>query len=146
MVELVSYNRGMGECVFCKIVSGELPCQKIWEDSLTMAFLDVNPLRQGQTLVVPKKHASGYIFRMPEDEMLELCRAARQVAQIIDKALGSERTVMLVEGLGVNHVHVKLYPVKRAEGEGGLVPVGARAGQEELEKIAKLILGEGGEN
>lgn len=135
----------MEGCVFCRIVAGSLPCQKIWEDGSSVAFLDVNPLRAGQTLVVPKKHAGGYIFGMPEDEMVELCRAARKVATILDRALGSERTVMLVEGLGVNHVHIKLYPVKRAEGEGGLVPVGVRANSEELEKVAKLIVGEGGE-
>jgi diadenosine tetraphosphate (Ap4A) HIT family hydrolase len=136
----------MEGCVFCGIAAGRIPAQKIWEDESFVAFLDINPLRVGQSLVVPKQHWESYVFNLTEEQMTQLFLAARKVARKLDKTLGSLRTAQVMEGLGVSHAHVKLYPIKLSEGEGGLVSVGLRATNEELEKTAKLINQEGGED
>ncbi len=101
----------MQDCIFCKIATGEIECAKIWEDENFLAFLDINPNTKGMSLVIPKKHFNSYAFDMPEDEYSQLLLASRQVAKLLDKTLGVQRTCLVMEGLGVNHVHIKLYPV-----------------------------------
>ena len=98
-------------CIFCKIARGEIPCSKIWEDEDFMAFLDINPNVKGMTLVIPKKHFDSYAFDMPDKEYCALMKAAKEVALMLDKALDVKRTAMVMEGLGVNHAHIKLYPI-----------------------------------
>lgn len=101
----------MGECIFCKIVNGEVDSVKIWEDEEYMALLDLNPNTKGMTLVIPKKHFSSYVFDMNDSNYCKLMIATKKVAQILDKNLNVKRTAMVMEGLGVDHAHVKLYPI-----------------------------------
>lgn len=101
----------MENCVFCKIVSGEFDCAKVWEDENFLAFLDLNPNVKGMTLVIPKKHFDSYAFEMPDDAYAQLLSASKKVARLLDEKLETHRTAMVMEGLGVNHVHIKLYPV-----------------------------------
>ncbi len=97
--------------IFCKISSGEVQSAKIWEDKSFMAFLDLNPNTLGMTLVIPKKHHHSYSFDMPEKDYVNLMLAAKKVAKLLEKGLGVKRVAMVMEGLGVNHVHIKLYPL-----------------------------------
>ncbi|MBI2629661.1 HIT domain-containing protein [Candidatus Pacearchaeota archaeon] len=99
------------ECIFCKIARGEIPCAKIWEDEKYLAFLDINPNTRGMTLVIPKKHFDSYAIDMNDKDYSELFLAAKNVAKLLDKKLKVKRTAIVLEGLGVNHVHVKLYPI-----------------------------------
>jgi len=62
----------MQDCIFCKVVAGEVPAEKVWEDEKYLAILDINPYREGQTLVMPKAHWDSYVFDMPEGEMAGL--------------------------------------------------------------------------
>ncbi|MBI2044016.1 HIT domain-containing protein [Candidatus Pacearchaeota archaeon] len=101
----------MKDCIFCKIVEGKIPSVKIWEDKDFMAILDINPNVRGMTLVMPKKHFDSYVFEMPEKEYSEVMKATRKVAQLLDKKLKVKRTALVMEGLGVNHAHIKLYPI-----------------------------------
>jgi diadenosine tetraphosphate (Ap4A) HIT family hydrolase len=101
----------MEGCIFCRILKGELPCQKIWEDKDHVAILDINPNTEGVTLVIPKKHFDSYAFDMPEQDYLELMKATKIVAKLIDNKLGVQRTALVMEGLGINHAHNKLYPI-----------------------------------
>lgn len=101
----------MVECIFCKIVNGEIPCHKIWENKGHLAFLDIKPNTLGMSLVIPKKHFESDAFKMPARDYNKLMNAARKVANLLNKKLGVRRTAMVMEGMGVNHAHIKLYPL-----------------------------------
>lgn len=101
----------MENCIFCKIVKGEIESVKIWEDDKFIAILDVNPNTRGMTLVLPKKHYDSYAFDMPDDVYLEFMFAAKKLAKILEKGLKVMRVAMVMEGMGVNHAHIKLYPL-----------------------------------
>ena len=101
----------MHECVFCKIVKGETQCAKIWETETHLAFLDLFPNTQGMTLVIPKQHFPSYAMEMNDDNFVSLFLAAKIVAKKIDKALKTKRTALVMEGMGINHAHIKLYPL-----------------------------------
>ncbi len=102
----------MSDCLFCKIVAGEIPCHKIWEDEKHLAFLTIFPNTEGFSVVIPKKHYSSYVFELPEAVMQELMIAAKHVAAIIDAAFSDVgRTGLMFEGFGVDHVHAKLFPM-----------------------------------
>ena len=98
-------------CIFCKIAKGEIDCAKTWEDENFLAFLDGNPNVKGMTLVIPKKHFDSYAFDMVEKNYLDLLLATKKVAKMLDQKLKIQRTAMIMEGLGINHVHIKLYPI-----------------------------------
>ena len=129
----------MQDCVFCRIVAGEIPAEKIWEDEKYLAFLDVQPLCDGQTLVVAKMHQPSYVFGLTDDEMVEIYLASKKVARLLDGKLGVERCAQAMEGLGVNHAHIKLYPLTAEFKEGGIVRMGQRADDEKLKQIANKI-------
>ncbi|MBP9822516.1 MAG: HIT family protein [Candidatus Pacebacteria bacterium] len=100
------------ECIFCKIVSGELPCHKIWEDEKHLAFLSIFPNTEGFSVVITKEHYSSYIFDLPDPVMSELVFASRKVAKLLDSKLEDVgRTGMIFEGFGVDHIHAKLFPM-----------------------------------
>ena len=101
----------MENCLFCKIVKGEIPAVKIWEDKEFFAFLDINPNIEGMTLVIPKKHFDSDVFDMPEEDYKKLMIASRKVAKLLIKGLKVKRVSFVMEGMGVNHIHVKLYPL-----------------------------------
>jgi diadenosine tetraphosphate (Ap4A) HIT family hydrolase len=146
----------MESCIFCKIVKGEIPCEKIWEDNEFIAILDVFPNVKGMTLVIPKKHFDSYAFNMNDDEYCKLMIASKKVAKLLDKALKVKRTALVMEGLGVNHAHIKLYPIYGLDKEfkeiwakdtvffkeySGYIStqLGPKATPEELKKIAEQI-------
>lgn len=100
------------ECIFCKIVKGELPCHKIWEDEKHLAFLSIFPNTEGFTVVIPKKHYPSYYFDLSDETLSELIIATKKVAKLIDAKLEDVgRTGMIFEGFGVDHVHSKLFPM-----------------------------------
>ena len=133
----------MEDCVFCKIVARELPAHRVWEDENHLAFLDIYPVRTGQVVVVTKDHLDSYVLGLPEWQLTGLFLAAAAVATKLNKALGIARSSLVMEGLGVGHAHVKLYPVRVAEGEGGLVRLGKKADESQLNELATKIRGEG---
>ncbi|MBM3206606.1 MAG: HIT domain-containing protein [Candidatus Staskawiczbacteria bacterium] len=107
----------MEDCIFCKIVNGEIASEKIWENDKFLAILDVNPNVKGMTLVVTKNHFDSYVFTM-EDEMYQnFLLASKSVAKIIEKGLNVKRVAMVMEGMGINHAHIKLYPMHGLEAE-----------------------------
>ncbi len=127
-------------CIFCKIVEGKLPAVKIWEDDEHVAILDLYPRVEGQTLVITKEHFDSYAFDLPDDVFEKLLMAAKKIGKTLDKALGAEKTVMITEGYGVNHVHVKLYPNPPGGYEGfTTTALGQKATVESLEEVAKKI-------
>jgi histidine triad (HIT) family protein len=100
------------DCVFCKIAKGKIPSVKIWEDEKYFAFLDMNPINPGHTLVLPKKHTN-YLFDLSDKEYIELMLNAKEIAKVLKKKLNPKRIGVLVEGFGVPHVHIHLVPINK---------------------------------
>ncbi|MFH1056915.1 MAG: HIT domain-containing protein [Candidatus Micrarchaeota archaeon] len=101
----------MENCVFCKIISGEFGSAKVWEDGEFLAILDIQPNVKGMTIVMPKKHFDSYAFEMPDEVFQRFMLAGKKVAKLLDEKLGVKRTALVMEGMGVNHAHLKLYPL-----------------------------------
>jgi histidine triad (HIT) family protein len=96
--------------IFSRIVSGEIPCYKIAEDDQFLAFLDINPLVKGHTLVIPKREVD-YIFDLADEELAGLMVFSRKVALAVGKVMPCKRVGMAVIGLEVPHAHVHLVPI-----------------------------------
>lgn len=99
--------------IFTKIIRGEIPSYKVAESKDFYAFLDINPLAKGHTLVVPKKEVD-YIFDLDEANYKELFGFAKKVARAIDKSIPCKRVGLIVFGLDVPHAHIHLIPINQA--------------------------------
>jgi histidine triad (HIT) family protein len=132
----------MKDCVFCKIVRGEIYCVKIWEDKNYLAFLDIMPFTEGMTLVIPKKHYESNLSKLSDSDYSKLFLAAKKVIKILEKGVGAERIAIVVEGLDVNHAHVKLYPIFKVgeEYRGLSFKSSPKKSSEELQRVAEKIL------
>jgi len=100
--------------IFTKIIKGEIPCYKIAEDDRYFAFLDINPLKAGHSLVVPKQETD-YIFNLDDDQLAGLIIFSKKVAAAIESIVTCKRIAVAVVGLEVPHVHVHLIPMNTME-------------------------------
>lgn len=100
--------------LFTRIINGEIPCYKVAEDERYFAFLDINPLNEGHTLVVPKKEVD-YIFDLDDETYVGLMLFSKRVASAIEKEIPCVRIGVAVVGLEVPHVHVHLVPMNTME-------------------------------
>ncbi len=98
--------------IFTKIVSGDIPSHKVAESELCYAFLDINPLAVGHTLVIPKNEVD-YILDLDDELYLELMRFAKQVGKSIESVVECKRIGITVIGLEVPHAHVHLIPINQ---------------------------------
>ena len=122
--------------LFTKIIAGEIPFQRVWEDPGHIAFLDIRPVQPGHTLVVPKREV-GYLFDLEQGEYEALWSAVRSVESKLRETLGCERVVITVVGWEVAHVHVHLIPTN---GLGDFAfPQPCNATDKELERAARLL-------
>ena len=127
----------MENCIFCKIIKGEIPSVKIWEDGNFLAFLDINPINPGHTVLIPKKH-DDYLFDLEDEEYKELMLKAKKIAKMLKNKLKPKRVGLAVEGFFVPHIHIHLVPLNKGN---ELNPERAKnMGAEELNKIAKMII------
>ncbi|MCX6715227.1 MAG: HIT family protein [Candidatus Uhrbacteria bacterium] len=102
----------MENCVFCKIVRGDVPSHKIWEDENYLAFLSIFPNTKGFSVVIPKAHVGSYLFDAADSVVSDLVLASKKVAKLLDAKLEDVgRTGMIFEGFGVDHLHAKLFPM-----------------------------------
>lgn len=97
--------------VFSRIINGEIPCYKIAENDKFFAFLDINPVNWGHTLVVPKREED-YIFDLSDEELSEMTIFAKRVAKAIKTAMPCRKVGVTVLGLEVPHAHIHLVPLK----------------------------------
>ncbi len=126
----------MEGCIFCKIASGKMPSMKVAEGPDFLAFLDINPINPGHTLIIPKRHC-GSVFGLGEGEYRSLFEAARSLEGPLLKATGARRVGMIVEGFLVPHAHLHLVPLN---GGGELSFSRAKkASQAELEGMLSRI-------
>lgn len=100
--------------IFTKIVNGEIPSYKVTENDKYYAFLDINPLQKGHTLVIPKKETD-YIFDLTDEELSGLIVFAKKVAKAIEKTVPCQRIGIAVLGLDVPHAHVHLVPLNSGD-------------------------------
>ncbi|MBU1032545.1 MAG: HIT family protein [Patescibacteria group bacterium] len=122
--------------IFSKIIAGEIPCHKIWEDDDFFAFLDINPIQPGHVLLVTKKEVE-LPFDLDAEMYCAYLLAAKRLIDPIRRAMGSDKVGLIIEGLEVPHAHIKLVPISKA---GDLDQSNARlASAEELEAVAEKI-------
>ncbi len=129
------------DCLFCKIATGDIPCYKIYEDDLAIAFLDIEPVHVGHTLVIPKDHLEN-IFELPEDTLAHMIKIAKKVSHAL-RDTGAEGINIntnngIVAGQTIFHSHIHIMPRYKDD---GLMPWPKKnPSKEELEKEAKKII------
>lgn len=104
----------MEDCLFCKIINGEIPCEKVFENDNFVAFLDINPVTTGHTLVVPKKHSYN-VLDTDEDVLCELGRILKKLSKAVTKAMGTESFNLNqnngeISGQAIPHLHWHIVP------------------------------------
>ena len=124
--------------IFSRIVKGEIPCYKIAEDERFFAFMDINPVAVGHTLVIPKRE-DDYIFNLEDDEIGALMIFAKKVAKAIEKAVPCKRIGVAVIGLEVPHAHIHLIPISQ-EGDMDFKKEHVHMSEEEFLEVQKQIV------
>ena len=104
----------MTDCIFCKIIQGELPCFKVYEDDNVLAFEDINPISQGHTLIIPKRHSKD-LHEIPEEDLTAVHLASKKIINAISDALNPTGVACVqLNGRGANqvvfHYHLHLIP------------------------------------
>ena len=128
----------MNDCIFCKIVKKEIPCYLVYEDQNHLAFLDINPLNPGHTMIIPKKHVR-WVWDV--DDFGDYFETVKRIARGLEKALKPEWIALAVAGLGVSHAHTHIVPRFTGDGHGEyLNPKNIKKiPKEEMEAIADKI-------
>lgn len=123
--------------IFTKIIKGEIPSCKVAENNKFFAFLDISPLANGHTLVVPKQEID-YIFDLDDNLLSEMIVFSKQVAVAIKKAIPCNRVGMMVLGLEVPHAHIHLVPIQ-SESDLDISKARLKVSEEEFKETAALI-------
>jgi histidine triad (HIT) family protein len=145
-------------CFFCSIIAGKEPSWKVYEDEDHVAFLTPFPNTPGFTVLVTREHQPSYVMELDAKRYAEFMECARKLALHLDKKLGTKRTGLIAEGMGIDHAHVKLIPMHGIP-DGAWKPIlsnaptfselykgmltsadGPRMSDEELEKIRLKII------
>ncbi len=127
------------DCVFCKIVSGEIPSYKVYEDKDFYAFLDINPRNRGHVQVIPKQH---YRWVWDVSNIGEYFEVVQKLANAMKKAFGTDYVVSLILGEEVPHAHVWLVPRFEGDGHGGSIDIGniKKIDEQDMKDAAKEII------
>jgi len=130
----------MEDCIFCKIIKGEIPSHKVYEDENVLAFLDINPFVVGHTLVIPKKHAK-WVWDLEEPDYFALMQKVKTVAEALRKTFNTEWVGEGIIGVDVPHAHVQIMPRRADDGLGGFPAqrLSPKPTDEELNKVAEKI-------
>jgi histidine triad (HIT) family protein len=131
----------MIDCVFCKIISGEIPSSKIDEGENYFSFLDISPVQKGHALVIPKKHFQT-LEEIPDDILSDVTKAVKKIAQAIMESVGAQGfNVMFNNGESAGQVvpHVHFHIVPRFSGDGLKLWPGSSYGEGEMDDIQEKI-------
>lgn len=129
----------MEPSIFTKIIRGEIPCHKVYEDETVIAFLDVHPLKPGHTLVVPKTQID-HIWDVDTDTYHHLWDVSRVIADKIKEVLQPARVGVVVEGFGVPHTHIHLVPIDTAEDLKGQQDTSSEPDHTALKELAARLV------
>ncbi len=128
----------MPDCIFCKIVAGEIPCHKVWEDDNFLGFLDIKPINKGQSLLIPKKH-----YRWVDDvpNFGDYFEAAKKIGLATRKVLSPLTICYVTLGFAVSHAHIRIIPRFPDDGhdDGLNFRLFKEVSTEELKEVAKKI-------
>lgn len=125
--------------IYTKIINREVPGYFLYEDDICVAILDLFPTVKGQSLVIPKKQIA-YAFDLDDQTYNHIFTVAKKIALASDKALGAEKSCLVVEGFQVPHVHLKVFPMLPGHGDlSEYVRPGEQANEEELKVLATQI-------
>ncbi|RMD66290.1 HIT domain-containing protein [Candidatus Pacearchaeota archaeon] len=127
----------MEDCVFCKIAEGELPAEKIYEDNLSVAFLDINPVNPGHTLLIPKAHYPTMVDT-PDEVVAHLYKTAKRLMHKIQEAMNADFVVLSVVGVDVAHFHIHLVPRYFDDGLANFWP-SKKYEEGEMEEVAERL-------
>jgi len=124
------------KCLFCKIIAGELACDKVWENERFSAFLDINPVNPGHFMLVPKRHVD-YFFDLSDAEYREAFEIAKKLQGPLKRATNAKRIGLVIEGFAVPHAHLHLVPIHKPN---DIDPCKSRPGvPEEMKQMAAKI-------
>lgn len=131
----------MNDCIYCKIIAGELPSQKVYEDDIVVAFLDINPVNHGHTLVVPKEHFAN-LYETPDKILCHMMEVIKKLSITIKSAMGADGINLEmnndpIAGQVIFHTHIHIVP--RLEGDGLKHWPGTPYGEGEWEATAEKI-------
>lgn len=134
----------MNKCLFCKIANKEIPAEVIWEDETALAFLDVNPLALGHTLVIPKEHVDT-IAALPEESVGPIFLTVRKITDMLQDALKPEGfTIGINQGPasrgGVDHLHIHVVPRWHADNGGSIHSIVSNPPKESVQETREKIL------
>ncbi len=113
----------MTDCIFCKIVNGEIPASKVYEDDKILSFIDINPVQYGHILVIPKAHYP-QLEETPDEVVADIFIQSKKLMRVVKKATGADYVVLSVVGTEVPHLHIHLIPRKHNDGLAGFWPRG----------------------
>ncbi len=128
----------MEDSIFTKIVRGEIPSHKIYEDDRVFAFLDIHPIQPGHTMVIPKKQVE-FVWDMDDEDYQAVMAAAKKIAQHMKGALGVKFVGEAVVGTDVPHAHVHLIPFNTSEQFHNKPDLNAEPDHEALAEVAKKL-------
>jgi len=128
----------MEDSIFTKIVKGEIPCHKVYEDKRVLAFLDIHPAVAGHTLVIPKKQVE-FVWDLQEEDYAAVMAAAKQVARRMREVLGVRYVGEKIIGVDVPHAHVQLIPFNTATEYGAPQDMDAAPDHAALAKVAEAL-------
>lgn len=123
--------------IFTRIIQGEIPCHKVAEDDNYFAFLDINPLRRGHTLIVPKQEED-YLFDLDDETLAGMVLFAKKVAAKIKEKFPCRKVAMVVLGLEVPHAHIHLIPINE-EGDADFRREKLKFTPEEFAETARML-------
>lgn len=129
----------MTGCIFCKIAKGEISAERIYEDEDTLVFLDAFPSMKGQTLVIPKKHIAPFLFDADDKSYIKLMLVTKKIAKAIYEALNPIKTGLIIEGLELDHIHIKLFPLSNEGFKNVFKLLDPTPSREEMKDIAERI-------
>jgi histidine triad (HIT) family protein len=138
LLKLLKYRGKAMATIFSRIISGEIPCYKIAENEHCFAFLDINPLSKGHTLVVPKQETD-YLFDLNDEVYIQLNLFAKKIALAIQKSVSCKRIGTAVIGLEVPHAHIHLVPIT-GMGDLNFANPKLKLSPEEFKEIQQIII------
>lgn len=128
----------MSDTIFTKIIKGEIPSHKIYEDELTLAFLDIHPLTEGHTLVIPKKQVE-FVWDLEDEDYIAVMQTAKEVAHHLRETLGVSYISERVVGTDVPHAHVQLIPFDEVDQLKAEQDMESEPDHETLAKLAEKL-------
>jgi len=128
----------MSDSIFTKIIKGEIPCHKVYEDELTLAFLDIHPIQPGHILVISKKQVN-HVWDLPDEDYTALMETVKKVANRLRETLKPERVGVHIIGVDVPHAHVHVFPFNIVEEYRRVADSSTEPDQEALTDMAKKL-------